>query len=128
MAINQALLPMMNLGWGRIINIGMAGINEIKAYRDVAAHAAAKTALAVLTKSWALELKKDNITVNMVSPGIIDFPARDEKWRRKMKRIAGSGELTSPNEVARAVRFLAERGDVTGRIVEVDPGFIDSSL
>ncbi len=128
MAINQALLPMMDLGWGRIMNIGMAGVTEIKAYKDVAAHAAAKTALAVLTKSWSLELKKENITVNMVSPGIIDYPGRDDKWRRKMKRISTSRELTSPGEVSRAVRYLIERGDVTGRIIEVDPGFIESSL
>jgi len=128
MAINQALLPMMDLGWGRIVNIGMAGVTEIKAYSDVAAHAAAKTAMAVLTRSWARELKEDNITVNMVSPGIIDYPGKDDAWRRKMKSISTSGKLTPPSNVSRAIRSLVERGDVTGRIIKVDPEFLGSDL
>jgi NAD(P)-dependent dehydrogenase (short-subunit alcohol dehydrogenase family) len=64
----------------------------------------------------------------MVSPGIIDYPWRDDRWREKMKKIAPSGKLTDPDEVAEAVLYLVERADVTGRIVEVDPTFIKSAI
>ena len=128
LVINRALPTMMEKGAGRIVNIGMAGTDKIKDYRDVAAHAAAKTALTVLTRSWARELKADKINVNMVSPGIIDYPWRDDRWREKMRKIAPSGKLTKPEEVAQAVVYLIERPDVTGRIVEVDPTFIRSLI
>ncbi len=128
LTINRALLNMLDIGWGRIINIGMSGAHEIKAYRDIAAHASAKTALSVLTLSWAFELKNDGITVNMVMPGMIDYPWREDKWREDMKKISSSGCLTSPVEVATAVVHLANRGDITGRLVRVDPIFNPSSL
>jgi len=118
----------MEKGGGRIVNIGMAGTDRIKGYVDVAAHAAAKTSLTVLTRSWAKELRNDKISINMVSPGIIDYSWRDDKWRERMKRISPSGELTPPMEVSSAVCYLIERGDVTGRVVEVDPAFVRSSI
>jgi hypothetical protein len=45
-----------------------------------------------------------------------------------MKKISTSGRLTSPVDVSKAVRYLVERGDVTGRILEVDPDLIESTL
>ncbi|MGA1794203.1 MAG: SDR family NAD(P)-dependent oxidoreductase [Thermoplasmatota archaeon] len=128
MIINRALPGMMEMGGGKIINIGMAGLSDVRGYREVAAHAAAKTALMVLTRSWASEFKKDKIMVNMVSPGIIDYSWRDDTWRARMRRITPSGKLTPPSEVSAAVRFLIERGDVTGRVIEVDPNFHPSSV
>lgn len=128
MVINRALPGMMGLGGGKIVNIGMAGLMDIKAYRDVAAHAAAKTALMLLTRSWAHELLKDNIMVNMVGPGILDDPQRDDIWRERMRRVALSGKLTPPEEVAYAVRYLMDMDDITGRVIEVDPTFVVSSV
>jgi len=128
MVINRALPGMMEMGGGKIVNIGMAGLMDVRGYSHVAAHAAAKTALMVLTKSWASELKKDKIMVNMVSPGIIDYSWHDDKWRARMRKITPSGKLTPPSEVSAAVRHLMERGDVTGRIVEVDPLFLPTSV
>ncbi|MBN1389676.1 MAG: SDR family oxidoreductase [Candidatus Thermoplasmatota archaeon] len=128
MIINRALPGMNELGGGKIINIGMAGLTEGRAYTRVAAHAAAKTALMVLTRSWAKELRNENIMVNMVSPGMIDYGREDEEWRARMRRAAPSGKLTSPLEVASAVRYLLETGDVSGKVIEVDPTFNISSL
>ena len=44
------------------------------------------------------------------------------------RKVSPSGELTPPTEVSNAVCYLIERGDVTGRIVEVDPKFHRSSI
>jgi NAD(P)-dependent dehydrogenase (short-subunit alcohol dehydrogenase family) len=128
LVMKRAIPGMLEKGAGRVVNIGMAGTDQIKGYIDVAAHAAAKTALTVLTRSWARELRNDKISVNMVSPGIIDYSWRDDIWREKMKKISPSGELTQPTEVASAVCYLIDRGDVTGRVVEVDPAFHRSSV
>lgn len=128
LVMNRAIPGMLEKGGGRIVNIGMAGTDQVRGYTEVAAHAAAKTALTVLTRSWARELQRDKITVNMVSPGILDYAWRDDAWRKKMRKISPSGKLTPPLEVANAVCYLIERGDVTGRIVEVDPKFHLSSI
>ncbi|MFO8051269.1 MAG: SDR family oxidoreductase [Thermoplasmatota archaeon] len=119
--VKRAVGMMREMGGGRIVNIGMSGIEEISGYSNVAAHASAKTALLVLTKSWANELKKDRITVNMVSPGMIDYRWRTDAWREKMRKVAASGKLTRPEAVASAVRYLIERPDITGYDLKVDP-------
>lgn len=121
--IKEAVPKMSKTGRGSIINIGMSGAGEIKGYRDIAAHASAKAALGVLTLSWAKELSDRDIPVNMVSPGMIDYPWRTDEWRSRMRLLSASGELTPPEEVSRAVLYLAENRSVTGRIIEVDPVF-----
>ncbi|MEA3560090.1 MAG: SDR family oxidoreductase [Candidatus Thermoplasmatota archaeon] len=126
--IKRAIPMMKDIRGGRIINIGMAGAGEIRSYLEVAAHASAKAAFSILTLSWANELREDKITVNMISPGIIDYQWRTDSWRDRMRKIAPSGELTAPGQIASAVRFIAERPDVTGRIIEVDPEFKQQSI
>ncbi|MDG6225131.1 MAG: SDR family NAD(P)-dependent oxidoreductase [Candidatus Thermoplasmatota archaeon] len=58
---------------GRIVNIGFAGTGMNMGYRMVAAHGAAKTAVAVLTRSLALELKGSGIKMALLSPERIDL-------------------------------------------------------
>jgi len=55
-ALTQQLLPAIKKAPGSIINIGMAGVNTLRAYPYATAYQAAKTALWLLTKTWGLEL------------------------------------------------------------------------
>ena len=63
---------MRERGFGRIINIGYHRVEQLTAFSGIAAYAVAKTGLLILTRSAAATELKHGITVNMVSPGLIE--------------------------------------------------------
>ncbi len=121
----SALRPMVGNRWGRIINIispsalmGRAGQTN---------YAAAKGGVLSLTRSLAREVARYNITVNAVSPGVIATELTkdmEEKIRREFISMIPAGRFGTPEEVARAVSFLAsdEAGYITGEYLSVDGG------
>ena len=98
---------MRQQGRGRIVNIGLSPVHLIRGAPNIAAYAIAKTGVLVLTRSLAAEEAAHGITVNCVSPGLIDngyLPAAQRSW---MERRVPMGRLGRPEEVAQAVAFLA---------------------
>ena len=97
----QAVLPgMRRRGWGRIINLGYSRVEQIQGYSTIAPYAAAKTALLILTRSAAKNEAAHGITVNMVSPGLMEggiLPADQN---------IPAGRLGTFADVAAAVEFL----------------------
>ncbi len=67
-----AIEMMQKSQWGRIINIGFASLGNIKAETLITPYFIGKTGVLILTKSLAKELAKENITVNMLSPGVLE--------------------------------------------------------
>lgn len=115
-------------GVGRIINIGGA-----TAFTGADAHAhvvAAKAGLSGLTRALAVELGPQGITVNMVSPGLVEAPGDDPKRaaeRRahyQMDRIA-LGRPAAPADIGSAVVAVAgdALGYLTGQTVHMNGGF-----
>ena len=108
---------MVKNGYGRIINLGsIAGEVGLPGY---CAYSASKAGVIMLTKTMAMELASCGITVNSVSPGLIQDAAAPHRgtWLGR----SGTGE-----EVARAVAFLAsdDSGYITGVDLPVDGGRI----
>jgi dihydromonapterin reductase/dihydrofolate reductase len=118
-AVNEAVPDMRSIGRGSIINIGMAGTSEIKGYIDVAAHASAKNALSVITMSLARELENDSISVDLIGPGMVDDPERDEEWRKMMRSISPSSRLVPGKDIANAVREFLHDPKMGGRIIDI---------
>ena len=93
-----------------------------------AAYSAAKAGIIGLTKALAKEVAPSGITVNCVAPGVIDtamcagFSAEE---RRVLQESTPLGRLGLPQDVAKAVSFLAspDAGFITGQILSVDGGF-----
>jgi len=122
----QAVVPgMKELGGGRIIQIG-SDVFE-RALPGMSAYVAAKGAQIGLTRSWARELGRYGITVNLVAPGWIpverhaDVPAED---LRSYIEDVPLGHIGVPDDVAAAVAFLASdaAGYITGERITVNGG------
>jgi acetoacetyl-CoA reductase/3-oxoacyl-[acyl-carrier protein] reductase len=121
----SAAMPMMiRQNYGRIVNIssyvGQAG------NFGQANYAASKGGIIAFTKTAALELAKHNITVNSLAPGFTqtDMLAKvpDAVQTQILSRIP-MGRFGNPEEVAKAVLFLAADGDyITGQQINVNGG------
>lgn len=110
---------------GRIINIAASYASTGKAFPQFGPFAAAKAGLISLTKSMANELAEEGITVNAVSPGMIDTGVYPEEVIERWKIAIPMGRFGHPWEVARAVTFLAaqECGYLTGTEIKVGGGW-----
>jgi len=122
----QAVLPgMKERGRGRVIQIG-SDVFE-RALPGMSAYVAAKGAQIGLTRSWARELGRYGITVNLVAPGWIpverhaDVPAEE---RAAYKADVPLGRMGVPQDVAAAVCFLASDASsfITGERITVNGG------
>lgn len=99
--MTSALPGMRERGWGRIINIGYHRVEQLVAFTGIAAHAVAKTGLLILTRSAAASELKSGITVNMVSPGLIEGGIMPAGGKVPAELFG------SKRDVAEAVSFLA---------------------
>ena len=82
-AIRLAVPGMKAKGWGRIINTASA--HSLVASPNKAAYVAAKHGIAGLTKTVALEVARDGITVNAISPGYVWTPLVENQIPDTMK-------------------------------------------
>jgi 3-oxoacyl-[acyl-carrier protein] reductase len=116
---------MMKARWGRIINI--TSVVGASGNAGQANYAAAKAAVAGMTRSLARELGSRNITVNCVAPGFIDTDmtrALSEEQKQALLEQIPLGRLGAPQDVAAAVSYLASpaAGYVTGAVLHVNGG------
>ena len=128
--IQEAAKVMLREGGGTVINIlSMSGHGG---QSFIAAYCASKGALAVLTKNTAYSLMKHRIRVNGLMIGWMDTPGEDrimktyhnaeDGWLAKAEAGRPMGRLLKPDEVARAVGYLAseESGLMTGALIDFD--------
>jgi acetoacetyl-CoA reductase len=120
-----AVMPMMcEQNYGRIVNIssfvGQAG------NFGQANYSASKGGIIAFTKTAALELARKNTTVNALAPGftLTDMLAKvPENIQAQIRARIPLGRFADPNEIAKAVLFLAADGDyVTGQQINVNGG------
>ena len=135
---SAALPAMLKNGWGRIINIasiaGKTGAPYISAY------AASKHGVLGLTRSLALEVGANGITVNAICPGYVDTEMTSrgiEKIVAKtgksaddaleaIKRMSPQNRLVTAEEVAALALLLAseEGRGINGQAINVDGGTV----
>jgi NAD(P)-dependent dehydrogenase (short-subunit alcohol dehydrogenase family) len=125
--VKHCVAPMKRRQDGRIVNISSElalGLPTRTAYGG------SKAALISMTRTWALELARDSITVNAVAPGPVDTeffrsnnPEGSSERERKLQRIP-LGRFADASDIAKSVAFLL--GDdaryITGQTLFVDGG------
>lgn len=107
----------------------LASIVGEKGSAGQTAYAASKAAVGNVARSAAKELGRYGIRVNGVAPGVIDTAMTEHLGEEIISgRIEDTplGRLGNPQEVARAIRFLAsdDASFVTGQILGVDGGLV----
>lgn len=107
---------------GSVINIGMAGLEGIRANRRGADYYVSKTGLLVLTRALAAAYAEQRIRVNMVSPGqlenSVDLPPPDE-----LARWVPLGRSGTLDDISQAVHYLLDASYVTGVNLDVAGGY-----
>ena len=130
----QAALPAMErVGFGRIV---LVSSRAILGAPTRTAYSATKAGLIGLARTWALELARKGITVNVVAPG----PTRSAMFHDvlpegdpRISQLAASipvGRIGAPEDVAHAVMYFASEGAsfVTGQTLYVCGGLSVGSL
>lgn len=116
----RAAVPFMRAaGRGRIVNLGFAGSEYLKARPSIAPYAIAKTGVILYSKALAQTVAKDGITVNVVSPGVMENSVAQPVSEIPLGRTGTLAELSS------AVLYLAsdEAAYLTGVTLEVAGGW-----
>jgi NAD(P)-dependent dehydrogenase (short-subunit alcohol dehydrogenase family) len=132
-AIKHAAPHMRRGGGGAILNTG--SIASITGQVGTPAYSASKGAIALLTKSLALDLGRDRIRVNCICPGITNTPMLREhlgqgsdgeaRIRARLARVP-LGDILTPEDVARAALYLVsdDSAGITGVLHLVDGGLL----
>ena len=115
----QAVLPAMrSKKWGRIVNISSGaarGAGAIGVHYN-----ASKAGMEGLTRGYAARLVKEGITVNAVSPSLIETDMM--RGRSDLARNIPLGRMGQPGEVAQTVLMVLGNAYMTGQAVFLNGG------
>ena len=125
----HAVEGMATRGFGRIVNI--SSVNGQTGQFGQTNYSAAKAGMHGFTMALAREVARKGVTVNSISPGYCATPmvmAMPEEIRADIVQKVPVGRLGRPDEIARAVAFLAaeDAGFITGANIPVNGGLFMS--
>ena len=137
-AVREAV-PLMSKG-GRIVAITFAPGGRFGSWQPWVAMGAAKAAMEVLVRYFAVALARRGITVNSISPGWVEdsvlnslpeaFQTGLREWQER--GWTPMGRLGTPADIAKAVALICseEAGWITGQLIDVDGGasLVDAHL
>jgi NAD(P)-dependent dehydrogenase (short-subunit alcohol dehydrogenase family) len=125
----QKALPLFQDGGSIILT---ASVNSSKGFEGSSVYGATKAAIRSFARSWTVDLKQRKIRVNAISPGPIDTPMTSgmvlseggEQVKNKLLSTITLGRMGNPDEVAKAVTFLAsdDSSFITGIELFIDGG------
>ena len=118
----EACKYMVSRGKGKIIIISSTvGLQGMPAYSE---YAAAKAGLMAFVKSIAMELGKNGIRINCVTPGIVQRGSIDENQMERIKKTNWVNDYGKPEDISNMIAFLNsdEATFITGQNFVVDGG------
>ncbi|MDR6395233.1 SDR family NAD(P)-dependent oxidoreductase [Herbaspirillum seropedicae] len=125
----QKALPLMSHGGAIVLNGSVAGV---KGFPGQSLYNASKAAVRSFARSWTADLKERGIRVNVVAPGgtetrlMRDYLEARPGMEDVLKQVVPLGRLGEPDEIGRAVLFLAsaESSYIAGVELFVDGGSV----
>lgn len=128
MLIKSVVPSMKKRGFGRIINIG--SISGVMGEANASVYSMTKASLIGLTKSLALELAQDNITVNIINPGWVDTELINNKdleedfSKDEIIETIPQRRFVDPEEIASTCEFLIsdKAKTITGQSINICAG------
>jgi NAD(P)-dependent dehydrogenase (short-subunit alcohol dehydrogenase family) len=126
--VTHAVYPhMRERGYGRIVNISTAAFHI--GYPELTAYLASKGGIIGFTRSLAAEAGPHGITVNAITPGMIETEGtQEEDPAGELFEEIGAGQAVkrrgTPEDIAEAIAYLVSpaAGFITGQTVNVDGG------
>jgi 2-hydroxycyclohexanecarboxyl-CoA dehydrogenase len=127
--VREAIPDMKSSGWGRIVTISSSSAQS--GAPKMAHYAASKGGVIGLTKALAVELARSGITVNTVTPSLVDTPmarkaeaAGDFPGVDIVAPMVPLGRAGTPADIAAACSFLCSDGGsyITGQVLGVNGG------
>jgi len=122
--VSLVLKGMTERNWGRILLFGGTNTDTIRGFTTTAAYSAAKTALGVIAKSVAKAVSSEEVTCNVVCPGLTDTEYTTEELRQYNLSRSPGGQPMSPKEVAQAALAIISNPGISGSVIPVDRGLI----
>ena len=119
----KACLPhLRRSGAGAVVNIG--GLSAHTGAKHRLHVVTAKSGIVGFTRALAKDLAGDNVTVNCVSPGLIETPRSGAAPQHHRTHETASGQRGAPADVAGTVRFLCGPAAryITGQTIHVNGG------
>lgn len=122
--VKAALQYFMQQNSGKIINIS-SFVGQMGNFGQ-ANYSAAKAGIIGFTKTAALELARNNVTVNAICPGFIEtemYTGIPDKVKESILKRIPLGRVGAAEEIARGVRYLIVDGDyITGQTLNINGG------
>jgi 2-deoxy-D-gluconate 3-dehydrogenase len=118
---------MVEAGYGRIINL--ASQASVIGLEEHVAYCASKAGLLGMTRVLSMEWARHGVTVNSVSPTVVETPLGKQAWAgekgEKMKELIPVGRFAQPEEIAALIAYLAGRDAamITGENILIDGGY-----
>jgi NAD(P)-dependent dehydrogenase (short-subunit alcohol dehydrogenase family) len=115
----RALGPMRRAGWGRIVNVGYASAEKGLVSPKNFPYFVAKTGVLMFTRMLAADTADDGITVNAISPYVVE---NSDEFPDELPR----GRPAAFSDLQQALLFFVDEdsGYVSGENVEVDGGWL----
>jgi len=127
LCIRTVLPEMISKGSGVILNI--SSVHEVIPWAGHTVYCATKSALAMMTRSLALELQDSGVRVVCLAPGAIRTPINEDVWSdpekmADLKTKIPMQRIGEADEIAKVARMLvsADASYITGTTVTVDGG------
>lgn len=107
---------------GSVISITASSVDSPNAASPNSVPMFTKGGLNAATLALAAEYAKHEIRFNAVGPGIVDTPMHANNPKDFLKTLSPMNRISSSQDVADAVLYLAEAKNVTGEVIRVDAG------
>lgn len=81
-----------------------------------------KGGINAISRSLAIEYARQGIRVNAVAPGVVATPLLESVPKDFLRSLSPMGQIGTSKDIAEAVLYLTEAGQVTGEVLHVDGG------